>query len=236
MQIKYVKTITHMNRLKHLPNNPFTHQGDSTFMNEKFYTLPKEKQIRIINAGYRVFSQNTYKKSPMNEIAAEAGISKSLLFHYFRNKMELYLFLWEEVSRLTQAYLKEYGAYDTSDFFEMLKRGLYAKCKIIECYPDLTIFTVKAFYETEPEIYKAIHDNYDKKRSLYSASALGLIDPDIFRPEIDFETMVREMYWTAEGYMMDAYKNGSIDADKLKKDFSKVIELWKTAYCKGEYL
>ena len=35
MQIKYVKTITHMNRLKHLPNNPFTHQGDSTFMNEK---------------------------------------------------------------------------------------------------------------------------------------------------------------------------------------------------------
>ena len=46
----------------------------------------------------------------------------------------------------------------------------------------------------EPEIYKAIHDNYDKKRSLYSASALGLIDPDIFRPEIDFETMVREMY------------------------------------------
>ena len=87
-----------------MPNDPFTHQGDLTFMNEKFYDLPKEKQIRIINAGYRVFSMNTYKKSPMNEIAAEAGISKSLLFFYFRNKMELYMFLWEEVSRLTQAY------------------------------------------------------------------------------------------------------------------------------------
>lgn len=54
-------------------------------MNEKFFSLPKEKQLAIINAGYRVFSQNTYKKSPMSEIAAEAGISKSLLFHYFHN-------------------------------------------------------------------------------------------------------------------------------------------------------
>lgn len=31
----------------------------------------------------------------MSEIADAAGISKSLLFHYFRNKKELYLFLWD---------------------------------------------------------------------------------------------------------------------------------------------
>lgn len=36
-------------------------------MNEKFYSLPKEKQQAIINAGYRVFSQNSYKKSPMQQ-------------------------------------------------------------------------------------------------------------------------------------------------------------------------
>ena len=62
-------------------------------MNEKFFSLPPEKQQRILNAGFRVFSQNSYKQSPTSEIAAEAGISKALLFHYFRNKQELYLFL-----------------------------------------------------------------------------------------------------------------------------------------------
>ena len=55
-------------------------------MNEKFFSLPAEKQQAILNAGYRVFSQNSYRKSPMSEIAVEAGISKSLLFHYLRNK------------------------------------------------------------------------------------------------------------------------------------------------------
>ena len=46
-------------------------------MNEKFFALPKEKQQRIINAGYRVFSRNSYRKSPVGGIAAEADISKS---------------------------------------------------------------------------------------------------------------------------------------------------------------
>ena len=52
-------------------------------MNEKFFSLPEKKQQAIINAGYRVFSSNSYNKSPMQEIADAAGISKSLLFHYF---------------------------------------------------------------------------------------------------------------------------------------------------------
>ena len=62
-------------------------------MNPKFFALPEEKRRAIINAGYRVFSQNSYKKSPVSEIADAAGISKALLFHYFHNKKELYLFL-----------------------------------------------------------------------------------------------------------------------------------------------
>lgn len=31
-------------------------------MNDKFFSLPEEKQQRIINAGYHVFSKNSYKK------------------------------------------------------------------------------------------------------------------------------------------------------------------------------
>ena len=56
---------------------------------KSFLSLPEEKQQAILNAGYRVFSQNSYKNSPMSVIAGAAGISKSLLFHYFHNKKEL---------------------------------------------------------------------------------------------------------------------------------------------------
>ncbi len=31
-------------------------------MNDKFYALPKEKQSQILNAAYKVFATNQYKK------------------------------------------------------------------------------------------------------------------------------------------------------------------------------
>lgn len=65
-------------------------------MNEKFFQLSLEKQEKIINAAYKIFAQNSYKKAPMSEIAREGNISKALLFHYFQNKKDLYFFLWDK--------------------------------------------------------------------------------------------------------------------------------------------
>ena len=77
-------------------------------MNDKFYVLSEEIQSQILNASYKVFATNQYIKAPTSEIAAEAGISKSLLFHYFHNKQELYIFLWKLAADLTKKYMCEY--------------------------------------------------------------------------------------------------------------------------------
>ena len=121
-------------------------------MNEKFFSLPPQKQQAILNAGYRVFSQNSYQKSPMSEIAAEAGISKALLFHYFYNKRELYLYLWEYCAQVTIQYLTKYNCYQQQDLFESMLRGMRAKMEIIRQYPYMASFTIKAFYEKDPAI------------------------------------------------------------------------------------
>ena len=62
-------------------------------MNEKFYQLPCGRREKIIRSAYQVFSRNEYKRASMSAIADAAGISKSLLFYYFKNKKELYLYL-----------------------------------------------------------------------------------------------------------------------------------------------
>ena len=62
--------------------------------------LPLEKQERIIKAIYMVFAHNNYKNASMSRIADVGGISKSLLFHYFHNKKELYLYLWENINKI----------------------------------------------------------------------------------------------------------------------------------------
>lgn len=131
-------------------------------MNERFFSLPPNKQQAIINAGYRVFSQNSYKNSPMSEIADEAGISKSLLFHYFQNKKELYLFLWDKCAETTIDLLTKYGCYDQTDLFESMERGMHAKMEIIRLYPNMANFTIKAFYEKDVEISAAVQESYHR--------------------------------------------------------------------------
>lgn len=200
-------------------------------MNEKFYELPEEKQKRIINAGMRVFSRNSYKKSPMSEIAAEAGISKSLLFYYFRNKQELYLFLWEQGAKATIEYLTEYGCYEPVGLFEMMYRGMKAKLELMRRYPDMAAFTIKAFYEKDPAVCGEIRKSYQKYLGLKAQQSLLQVNPDDFVPGLDLKMMYREMYWASEGYLWEVIQQqGAVQADQLERDFVPMLEFWKSIY------
>lgn len=196
-------------------------------MNEKFFSLPDEKQHAILNAGYRVFSQNSYKKSPMSEIAGAAGISKSLLFHYFYNKKELYLFLWETCAKITRDYLKRYRCDETSDLFEIMHRCLQAKVHIMKQYPDLAAFAMKAYYEKDPAVCQEIQDSI-AKQAAYKENAHRLkMNAEQFIPGLDLQMMYQDMYWASEGYLWEKLQSGTVDADEMERDFVKIIDFWK---------
>ncbi len=199
-------------------------------MNEKFFSLPQEKQQSILNAGYRVFSQNSYKNSPMSEIAAEAGISKSLLFHYFRNKKELYFFLWDKCAEMTIAVLTRYGCYEQEEFFESMERGMRAKMELIRQYPNMANFTIRAFYEKDEEISAAIQESYHRYFNLKADRTRLNLDPAQFIPGLDIPQMYREMYWASEGYLWEMVQRGDVDIQKMERDFTGLIAFWKSIY------
>ena len=205
-------------------------------MNEKFFSLPEAKQQAIINAGYRVFSRNSYKNSPVSEIAEAAGISKSLLFHYFHNKKELYLFLWDKCAEISIEYMTRYGSYGQTQLFDAMERGMRAKMEIIRRYPDMGLFTIRAFYEKDEEICAAIQESYHKYFNLKADQTRLNLDPNQFIPGLDIAMMYREMYWASEGYLWEkVQQGGDMDIDQVEKDFRKLLDFWKSVYLrKGE--
>ena len=201
-------------------------------MNEKFFNLSEEKKLSIINAGYRVFAENSYKKSPVSEIAAEAGISKSLLFHYFKNKKELYLYLLKYAAEITFTYLYDYQCFDEEDIFEIMLRGLTAKINMMKKYPDLTRFSLRAYYETDPEVADGIKNLIGRAASFETNSSRMKLDPSKFKDGLDLEMMYNDMYFASEGYLWENTRSGIIDVDKAEEDFRKMINFWKTLYLK----
>lgn len=201
-------------------------------MNKKFYELAEEKQERILKAGWRVFSRNPYKKSPMSEIAAEAGISKSLLFYYFANKKEFYLFLWERCAEITMQYMEEFSCYKQKDLFEAMYRGMQAKLRLITKYPDMGLFAVKAFYEKEEEICGAIKESYYQFFQIKAEKMLMQLDREPFVEGIDLEMMYREMRWASEGYLWEMLQHGGLDVKRMEEDFIRLLDFWKRVYLK----
>lgn len=214
-----------------------TVRGDSA-MNEKFFSLPEEKQKAILNAGYHVFSRNSYKNSPMSEIAAAAGISKSLLFHYFHNKQELYLFLWDKCAQITIEFMTRYDCYSKRNLFESMELGMQAKLEIIRLYPDMAGFTIRAFYEKDPVISAAVQESYHRYFNLKADKARLNFDPEQFIPGLDIPMMYRDMYWASEGYLWEMVQRGDLDGDmdieRLQKDFRAMLDFWKSVYRRKE--
>ena len=203
-------------------------------MNEKFFFLPEEKQQSILNAGYRVFGRNSYKHSPMSEIADAAGISKSLLFHYFHNKKELYLYLWDKCAETTIETLTRYNCYGQSDLFESMMTGMRAKMEIIRQWPDMGSFVIQAFYEQDPEIRAAIQAACQRAFSFKASKTLMNLEPGQFIPGLDIEMMYREMYWASEGYLWEMLQRGKMNFEQMERDFTRLIQFWKQIYLRKE--
>ena len=203
-------------------------------MNKKYFALPIEKQQRILDAAYQIFSQSSYKGASMSEIASDAGISKALLFHYFTNKKELYLYLWNYALELTRKAISDYRVLETDDFFEMLHRSLLAKCSVMAKHPHISAFSLNAYYEQYPEIKEAIGESFALASRTSEELVLAAIDTSTLRPDIDKKAMYEEIIYAMGGYMLKKYRSGSMDPEEIEKETAERINFWRKVYTKKE--
>lgn len=199
-------------------------------MNERFYALPEDKRNSIISAGFRVFSQYSYKNSPMSEIAAEAGISKSLLFYYFKNKKELYLFLCRYSAELTEQEMIRQKCYEKEDFFDIFLSGLKVKVQLMRQYPDLSLFQLKAYYEKDRSLRPEINQLIGNYSGYENQSEMLKLDKEQFIEGLDLEMMYTDMFLASQGYLWEKLQSETIYPDQMEKDFIRMIEFWRGLY------
>ncbi|MEE0466628.1 TetR/AcrR family transcriptional regulator [Holdemanella sp.] len=204
---------------------------------EKFLELPNEKQLKIINAGFEYFGKYGYKGVNTEDIANRAGISKGLLFYYFKNKESYYLFLCEFCQNLMLESFQETDFQEITDFFELIDFATKAKLKIITEYPFITDFSVnliadksiKVGSKSEEYVNNVIYNSFD----IYFKN----IDFTPFKEEIDVKKIYQMMLWLSEGYINEKKR---INTPIILEDFLSDFALWKALFkkiCyKEEYL
>lgn len=205
-------------------------------MNEKFLELPEEKQLRIINAGFVVFGQNEYKRASTEEIAFQAGISKGLLFYYFKNKKSFYLYLFDYCYRILGSLMQDPRFETIDDFFDLMRFGAERKLSLLQKYPHIIEFVMKSWYSENETISEDIKSKSAQIMSHTFSTFFQGIDLTRFKEGIDPIKIFQMMGWMADGYMREKLHNAeTIQLEELMQEFYQWEAMFKQMAYKEEY-
>ena len=111
-------------------------------------------------------------------------------------------------------------------------KALLAKIDMFFEYPDMGNFSIRAYYERDPEIKKELLKIIEPYTQLKTSVTMPYIDPSKIKEGIDLNLMYRDMYLASEGYMYEMLQKseGELDIERVREDYKSMIDFWKKLY------
>ena len=206
-------------------------------MEDKLSSLSEEKKKAIVNAALEVFGTCEYKRASTDLIAAKAGISKGLLFYYFKNKKELYMYLFEYVFEKVGSRLLDSHFFEITDFFELLAYTTEKKARILSDFPYLMEYSVRAFFTSGEDVSEEMNSFMKNQIANMFEDYFKNVDMTKFREDAEPREILHMLLWLTDGYMHQRmFCTDTVDADLLMQQFRKWSEMLKRIAYKEEYL
>jgi TetR/AcrR family transcriptional regulator len=217
--------------------NSLSHRRRDPFILFKTLNIDAEKEARIINAATKVFSENGYKRASTNSIVKEAGISKGILFHYFKSKKDLYLSLYEHLSEMFAEKIYDRLDWEERDIFEIIRQVSVIKFEMFSTYPDLINFLNSVFHEEDVEVKEEVEKIRESLTDSSFTKLFSNIDATKFREGIDVGKAIQVIYWTFEGFanQQQAKAKSMSVADIYKEDVLAELDSYTELLKKSFY-
>ena len=202
----------------------------------KFENLPEQRREAIVNAAVETFGRNDYKGASTETIARKAGISKGLLFFYFKNKKELYLYLMEHLMDKVSQLVVDDGFYAIDDFFELLVYASEKKRVVLAKFPYLLEFSIRAFYPEHRDIKDEMNGWTQRQIDLMFSAYFKNVRFDRFRDDIDPKYVLNLLIWLADGYLHQQRSlHQRLNMDDMMDEMYRWCTMLKAYAYKEEY-
>nr|WP_278184198.1 TetR/AcrR family transcriptional regulator [Clostridium kluyveri] len=177
----------------------------------------------MLNAALKEFAQKGYKNASTNQIVKDADISKGLLFHYFKNKKQLFLFLYDYCIELSMKEFYKQVNLDEKDFFVKLRQIQLIKLELLSKYPEILKFIEVANIEESNDVKNDLE--IINKEAIESASRKVFEDIDVskFRENVDVKKTINIVMWTFKGFNEKLMEDAKLSPSR-QIDYKKAIE------------
>ena len=199
-------------------------------MNPMLEKIDPDKREQIINAAMKEFSGSGYDKASTNMIVQQAGISKGLLFHYFKNKETLYSCIKEYAMDFIIRTVQENVNWQEHDFFERVTTILHVKYSAMSRYPYIYDFLKITLQDVSIE--EMLRNLPEESKDLMRKTFTQNIDFSLFKPDINIEHAMNIIYWSLSGLNNELWqkRNGPIDFSSVFTIYEDYIRTLQTLF------
>ncbi|KMY55367.1 TetR family transcriptional regulator [Bacillus sp. FJAT-27231] len=168
-------------------------------MYEAFEKQPQAKKDLILQVAIEEFVKNGYEKTSTDIITSRAGISKGILFHYFKSKKNLYVYLASYVIDLiTKKTIESLDDVRSNDFFERIKEAVWLKQEVTAPYKQEMQFITDVLLQPPKTVKLEVEDLLRRKHEAYGIAFIKsrlypkeLIDESRLRPGVTKERVIQ---------------------------------------------
>ncbi|MCX7951096.1 MAG: TetR/AcrR family transcriptional regulator [Clostridiales bacterium] len=185
--------------------------------------IPEDKREKIIYAAIEEFAIHGYKNASTNKIVEAAGISKGILFHYFKNKKGLYLFLIKYTIPLLYDEFFKAADINENDIFKRIIKWNIVKFNLMEKYPDVFKLLTDAFLDTPKEVKEELLPILMEYQKFGYDAIFKNVDYSRFKKDIDIKRAVEIISWVFEGYSNSYIKQHKDENGRIILDREKII-------------
>ncbi|WP_312046907.1 TetR/AcrR family transcriptional regulator [Anaerotignum sp.] len=165
--------------------------------------LENERVLRIVNCGFEVFTKNSLEKASTNLIVENAQISRGLLYHYFKNKKELFEFLLYFSGKKIISNVVDSVDWSNTDFLLRVRQALISKIETLAEYPYLYEFCDKYARDYAEELTQKLMPDISSR--LFEEN----LDFSQLRKEVDVELMKSTIINTLSKLITKILKDGT---------------------------
>jgi AcrR family transcriptional regulator len=166
------------------------------------------RRAQLLEMGIDLFTRHAYEDISIDDLAEEAGISKGLLYHYFRSKREFYVETVRAASRRLQLLTTPDPALPPPD---RLRAAIDAHLRYIQEHGAVYVAVYRSGVAIAPEV-REILEQHRNMIIRYVLEAMGVRQPTPL-----LQAALRAWIAMVEGASLDWIANASITRDELRE-------------------
>lgn len=183
----------------------------------------QSRRADVLNAACEAFARHGYRKASMQDVAAAAGVSKSVLFKYYGTKENLYRAAFRYAADgISAADSEAQSAADAQDdVFAAMRRTVDARMKLFARSPWVYSFSYAAAFDGDPFARALVAEEY-ARRGIGAGTAPTYKG---IRGDVPPAMAGKLLFWVSQGFLEEKLKGGMAEPEELREEFETWIDL-----------